>query len=171
MSVQLKTLPYWMDAAIPRFTPLDWNERADVVVVGGGITGLTAAYLLLRAGRSVVVLERRRLAESETGHTSAHVTMVTDLPMTDLIKQFGRERALAVWDAGLAAIDRIDQIVREERSRVISVGSLDICTRLSTVPLTKGIGFRKRRGSLPTLGSRRRSSRTRRGRDGWRSLR
>ena len=89
-------------------------SRADVVVVGGGITGLTAAYLLLAAGRSVVVLERRRMAESDTGHTSAHLTMVTDLPMTDLVKQFGRDHAQAVWDAGLAAIDQIDQIVRDE---------------------------------------------------------
>jgi glycine/D-amino acid oxidase-like deaminating enzyme/nitrite reductase/ring-hydroxylating ferredoxin subunit len=116
MAVQLKTLPYWIDsAALPRFAPLNRNEHADVVVVGGGLTGLTAAYLLLSAGRSVVVLERRRVAESGTGHTSAHVTMVTDLPMTDLVKQFGRDHAQAVWDAGLAAIDEIDQIVREER--------------------------------------------------------
>ena len=115
MPVQLKTLPYWMDAAVPRFAPLDSNKRADVVVVGGGITGLTAAYLLLRAGRSVVILERRRLGESDTGHTSAHVTMVTDLPMTDLIKQFGRDRAQAVWEAGRASMAQIEQIVREER--------------------------------------------------------
>jgi glycine/D-amino acid oxidase-like deaminating enzyme/nitrite reductase/ring-hydroxylating ferredoxin subunit len=115
MAVQLKTLPYWIDSeALPRFPPLGRNERADVVVVGGGITGLTAAYLLLSAGRSVVVLERRRMAESDTGHTSAHVTMVTDLPMTDLVKQFGRDHAQAVWDAGLAATDQIDQIASAE---------------------------------------------------------
>jgi len=115
MTVQLKTLPYWIDSAgLPRFGPLTKNEHADVVVVGGGITGLTAAYLLLTAGRSVVLLERRRIAESDTGHTSAHLTMVTDLPLTDLVKQFGRDHAQAVWDAGLAAIDQIDQIVSDE---------------------------------------------------------
>ena len=115
MTVQLKTLPYWIDStSLPHFRPLEQNERADVVVVGGGLTGLTTAYLLLSAGCSVVVLERRRLAESDTGHTSAHVTMVTDLPMTDLVKQFGRDHAQAVWDAGLSAIDRIDRIAREE---------------------------------------------------------
>src|SRR5262245_31672526 len=67
MTVQLKTLPYWIDSAgLPRFGPLTKNEHADVVVVGGGITGLTAAYLLLTAGHSVVLLERRRIAESDT---------------------------------------------------------------------------------------------------------
>src|SRR5262245_66209745 len=115
MTVQLKSLPYWIDSAsFSQFAPLDRNQQANVVVVGGGVTGLTAAYLLLSAGRSVVLLERRRLAESDTGHTTAHVTMVTDLPMTDLVKQFGRDHAQAAWDAGLAAIDQIDQIVRGE---------------------------------------------------------
>jgi glycine/D-amino acid oxidase-like deaminating enzyme/nitrite reductase/ring-hydroxylating ferredoxin subunit len=116
MTVQLKTLPYWIESApLPHFGPLDSNEWADVVVVGGGITGLTAAYLLLSAGRSVVLLERRRVAESDTGHTSAHLSMVTDLPMTDLVKQFGRDHAQAVWDAGLASLHQIDETVREER--------------------------------------------------------
>src|SRR6185369_12793011 len=41
MTVQLKTLPYWIESApLPHFGPLDSNEWADVVVVGGGITGL-----------------------------------------------------------------------------------------------------------------------------------
>jgi glycine/D-amino acid oxidase-like deaminating enzyme len=116
MTVQLKTSPYWIDLApLTHFPPLTRTERADVVVVGGGITGLTAAYLLVSAGRSVVVLERRRVAESDTGYTSAHLTMVTDLPMTDLVKQFGRDQAQAVWDAGLAAISQISEIVRAEQ--------------------------------------------------------
>jgi glycine/D-amino acid oxidase-like deaminating enzyme/nitrite reductase/ring-hydroxylating ferredoxin subunit len=115
MTVQLKTTPYWIESApLPHFAPLDQDEQADVVVIGGGVTGLTAAYLLLSAGRSVVVLERRRAVESDTAHTTAHLTMVTDLPMTDLVKQFGRDHARAAWDAGLAAMTQIDDIVRGE---------------------------------------------------------
>jgi glycine/D-amino acid oxidase-like deaminating enzyme len=47
-------------------------------------------------------------------NTTAHVTCVTDLNLTELDKNFGRDHAQAVWDAGLAAIDQIDTIVREE---------------------------------------------------------
>ena len=84
-----------------------------MVVVGGGITGLTTAYLLTRAGRRVVLLERGRCAEVDTGHTSAHLTMVTDTRLTELVSRFGRSHAQAVWDAGRAAIAQIDEIACE----------------------------------------------------------
>jgi len=82
-------------------------------VVGGGITGLTAAYLLTAAGKTVAVIERERCARVDTGHTSAHLSMVTDEGLTALVKRFGRDHAEATWDAGLAAIGQIDAIVAD----------------------------------------------------------
>jgi glycine/D-amino acid oxidase-like deaminating enzyme/nitrite reductase/ring-hydroxylating ferredoxin subunit len=98
---------------MPPFPQLDRDARADVVVVGGGITGLTTAYLLARNGIAVVLLERGRCAAVDTGHTTAHLTMVTDARLPELVKRFGRTHAQAVWDAGLAAIAQIDEIVCE----------------------------------------------------------
>jgi glycine/D-amino acid oxidase-like deaminating enzyme/nitrite reductase/ring-hydroxylating ferredoxin subunit len=107
------TTPYWsVSASFPRFPRLDRDAEADVVVVGAGITGLTAAYALASAGRSVVVIDRARCASVDTGHTSAHLTMVTDTRLTELTDQLGRSHAQAVWDAGLAAIAWIDDAVR-----------------------------------------------------------
>jgi glycine/D-amino acid oxidase-like deaminating enzyme/nitrite reductase/ring-hydroxylating ferredoxin subunit len=115
MTSHSNTTPYWMDAALPRFPTIERNARVDIVVVGGGITGLTAAYLLTKAGRSVALLERTRCADIDTGHTTAHLTMVTDLRLTELVDRFGRNHAQAVWDAGLAAIAQIDTIIRDEQ--------------------------------------------------------
>jgi glycine/D-amino acid oxidase-like deaminating enzyme/nitrite reductase/ring-hydroxylating ferredoxin subunit len=113
---RLATIPYWADSApLPRFPKLQRNEHVDVVVVGGGITGLTAAYLLTTAGRSVAVLERDRCAQIDTGHTSAHLTMVPDKRLTELVNDLGRDHAQAVWEAGLAAMAQIDSIVRDEQ--------------------------------------------------------
>jgi len=106
--------PYWSTSTpFPQFAKLAGDAEADVVVVGGGITGLTAAYLLTKAGRRVLLLERGRCAATDTGHTSAHLTMVTDTRLGELVKGFGRTHAQAVWDAGLAAIATIDDIVRD----------------------------------------------------------
>jgi glycine/D-amino acid oxidase-like deaminating enzyme/nitrite reductase/ring-hydroxylating ferredoxin subunit len=108
------TQPYWIDSApFPHFPKLDRDEEVDVVIVGGGITGLTAAYVLTLDGRRVALLERERCAQIDTGHTSAHLTMVTDQPLSGLVKRFGRDHAQAAWDAGLAAIGQIDAIIGE----------------------------------------------------------
>jgi glycine/D-amino acid oxidase-like deaminating enzyme/nitrite reductase/ring-hydroxylating ferredoxin subunit len=108
------TLPYWSDSAsVPDFPKIDRDLDADVAVVGGGITGLTTAYLLMRAGKSVVLLERTRCGQIDTGHTSAHLTMATDVRLSELATRFGRSHAQAVWDAGLAAITQIEAIVRD----------------------------------------------------------
>jgi glycine/D-amino acid oxidase-like deaminating enzyme/nitrite reductase/ring-hydroxylating ferredoxin subunit len=95
------------------FAKLDRDLDVDVLVVGGGITGLTTAYLLAASGKSVALLERDRCAQVDTGHTTAHLTMVTDNRLTKMERAFGRTHAQAVWDAGLAAIAQVDEIIRE----------------------------------------------------------
>lgn len=100
---------------MPLFPKLGNDQRVDVLVVGGGLTGLTTAYLLADAGKTVAVVERERCAQIDTGHTTAHLTMVTDARLTALADRFGRDHAQAIWDAGLAAISQIDDIRRDHR--------------------------------------------------------
>jgi glycine/D-amino acid oxidase-like deaminating enzyme/nitrite reductase/ring-hydroxylating ferredoxin subunit len=115
MKQQTETKSYWLaSGGLPSFPRLDEDLSVDVVVVGAGITGLTAAYLLVKAGRTVAVLERDRIVERDTAHTTAHLTMVTDAWLSELADRFGRDHAQAAWDAGLAAIAEIDSIVRAE---------------------------------------------------------
>ena len=111
----MKLSSYWVDSAErPRFSALHHDGDVDVAIVGAGITGLTAAYLLKKAGRTVAVIDRDRIGGVDTMRTTAHVTCVTDLDLRRLVKTFGRDHAQAAWDAGLAARDEIDAIVREE---------------------------------------------------------
>ena len=116
MGTELDTKSYWTDTEpIPGYAALDRDLDVDVVVVGAGITGLTAAYLLQRAGKKVAVIERMRVGGVDSSATTAHVTCVTDVGLSELVKNFGRDHAQAVWDAGFAAIEQIEAIVATER--------------------------------------------------------
>jgi glycine/D-amino acid oxidase-like deaminating enzyme/nitrite reductase/ring-hydroxylating ferredoxin subunit len=105
----------WLDGPRPSFPPLEHDLATGVAVVGGGMTGLMTAYYLAREGRSVAILERDRWGHGDTGHTSAHLTMVTDDRLSTLARRFGDSHAQAVWDAGLAAIAELEATVHRHR--------------------------------------------------------
>jgi glycine/D-amino acid oxidase-like deaminating enzyme/nitrite reductase/ring-hydroxylating ferredoxin subunit len=112
---KMRNVPFWIDSTpIRRFPKLQRNINVDIVVIGAGVTGITAAYLLKKAGATVALIERERLASIDTGHTTAHLTYVTDDGLRILVRNFGEDHAQAAWDAGAAAIDEIERIVREE---------------------------------------------------------
>jgi glycine/D-amino acid oxidase-like deaminating enzyme/nitrite reductase/ring-hydroxylating ferredoxin subunit len=114
----MNTTSHWIDSmTLPRFPKVGGDVSVDVIVVGGGITGITTAYLLKRAGLTVALLERERLARIDTGHTTAHLTQVIDTRLHTLIKFFGFPAARAVWDSGGAAIDKIVEIIHDEKIR------------------------------------------------------
>src|SRR4029450_2294260 len=113
----MRNVPVWIDdRPIRKFPKLQRNISADVIIIGAGITGITAAYLLKKAGFSVALIERERVASIDTGHTTAHLTYVTAVQLRELARNFGNDHAQAAWDAGAAAIDEIDRIVAEEQS-------------------------------------------------------
>src|ERR1043165_6238389 len=77
--INMKTTSYWSDSvSLPRFKTMDKNHRVDVAIIGGGITGITAAYLFKKAGCKVALIERGRLGGFDTVNTTAHITCVTD---------------------------------------------------------------------------------------------
>ncbi len=111
----METTSYWVDSSSrPRFSKLDRNIKTDVVVIGAGITGITAAYLIKKAGRKVALIDRERGGGVDSSYTTAHLTAVTDLRFHELVRYFGRDHTKAVWDAGSAAIDEIYRNVRQE---------------------------------------------------------
>jgi glycine/D-amino acid oxidase-like deaminating enzyme/nitrite reductase/ring-hydroxylating ferredoxin subunit len=98
---------------LPSQPTLDHDDRADVAVVGGGITGLTLGLLLAQAGRKVAVLERNRIGNGTTGRTTAHLTASLDIEYQDLVSRFGEEGARTVVASTLHAIDDIERRVEQ----------------------------------------------------------
>ena len=92
--------------------PLNGPVRADVAVVGAGITGLTAGWLLQREGRNVVVVEAERVGAGTSGATSAHVTSVLDVSYRALRGRLGADRASVVVAGGEAAFDFVKSLAQ-----------------------------------------------------------
>jgi glycine/D-amino acid oxidase-like deaminating enzyme len=99
---------------LPEYRPLEGDAEADVLVVGGGMTGLQTAYLLKQAGLSVILIERHRLGRGVSGHTTAKITSLHGLTYRRLADSFGKEAAHVYAVANSAALEDIVGIVRRE---------------------------------------------------------
>jgi glycine/D-amino acid oxidase-like deaminating enzyme len=91
------------------------NIEADVLIIGGGITGVTAAYLLAESGKKIVLIDKENLKETVTAYTTAFITCVVDTNLSDLIKMYGEDDASHVWQSGMEAIDIIDANIKREK--------------------------------------------------------
>ncbi|MBL9037603.1 MAG: FAD-dependent oxidoreductase [Archangium sp.] len=109
------TQPLWASARLDRsFSPPPPGPLSvDVVIVGGGITGLTSALLLKRAGKRVAVLEARHILDGVSGATTAHLTQMLDTRYHVLEDRFGEEGTRQVAASNAAAIELIELITRE----------------------------------------------------------
>ena len=105
---------YWIASTEPTsYEPLRSPLEVDVAVVGAGITGLTTAYLLTQAGRSVAVLEALPIVRGVTGYTTAKLTAGHGLIYDDLIGRVGERLARIYAESNQAAIGRVEAIATE----------------------------------------------------------
>ncbi len=95
------------------YPSLEGAISVDVAVVGGGITGITAATLLKNEGKTVALLESKRIVRGATGYTTAKVTAGHGAVYRELISSFGEENARLYAEANQAAIERIAQLAEE----------------------------------------------------------
>lgn len=113
----MKTESYWEQTQrMPEFPAIHTDIQVDALVVGAGLTGITAAYLLKKAGAKVALIDRSRMAGGDTHRTTAHLTYVTDYRLKDLVKHFGKDGARAYWEAGAAAIDAMWNLAQETKA-------------------------------------------------------
>ena len=108
------TTSVWMATAnTPSQARLKENVRTDVCIIGAGIAGMTTAYLLAKEGRSVVVLDDGLIGGGMTGRTTAHLTNAYDDRYVEMEKLHGEDGSRLIAESHTAAIDKVEQIVRE----------------------------------------------------------
>ena len=96
----------------PQYPFLHNDQRCDVAVVGGGLTGITLAALLAEAGVDTVLLEANTLGSGTTGRSTAKITIQHGLIYQKLTKAVGLDGALAYARANQAGFDHIAERVR-----------------------------------------------------------
>ena len=101
----------WQDSVIP-YLPVNIPDPAaiyDVIIAGGGITGISTALLLQSEGKNCIVLEANNLCFGTTGGTTAHLNTLLDTPYSTISKNFSRETAKLVAQSTKDAIALIRQ--------------------------------------------------------------
>jgi len=106
---------YWLASCeIPEYPALSGTIETDIAVIGGGITGITTAYLLAKEGRQVVLVTSGQLIGGTTGYTTAKVTAQHDLIYDEYIRHFGAEKAGLYYRANREALEFVAGLVEKE---------------------------------------------------------
>ena len=104
---------FWYRGETPRGTPLDRDLTVDAAVVGGGMAGLTCAQFLREGGLSVALVEKQFCGAGASGKSSGFITPASELELSELIANFGIDRARELWAFAEGGVALIRSNIRE----------------------------------------------------------
>jgi glycine/D-amino acid oxidase-like deaminating enzyme/nitrite reductase/ring-hydroxylating ferredoxin subunit len=108
--------PLWKESASENARPeLEGSKEAEIVVIGGGITGLTTAMILAEAGKKVIVLEAFKIGAGTTGFSSCHLTTDIDEEYRSINSDFNEEITHIVAESRKAGIAFIERTALEKK--------------------------------------------------------
>ena len=87
------------------------HEACDVAVIGGGITGALISHALIEKGYSVVLLDKRDIANGSTSATTSMLQYEIDVPLYQLAEMIGEEQAALCYKSGIEAIQQLGRLI------------------------------------------------------------
>ena len=104
---------YWYGGQTPRVEPLRGDVKSEVVVVGGGMAGLTCAQSLVARGVEVTVVEQAFCGAGASGKSSGFITPDSELELSDLVSNYGERQGQALWEFARAGLERIRRTIED----------------------------------------------------------
>lgn len=102
----------WLSTTnLPSFPRLDKNISTEILVIGGGIAGITNAYVLCKEGYKVTLIEGDKLLRGTTGHTTAKVTVQHNIIYDEFINHLGLEKAKLYYEGNNEALNFIRELI------------------------------------------------------------
>ena len=88
---------------------------AEMVVIGGGISGALISHALMQRGYKVLLLDKRDIGQGSTSATTSMLQYEIDVPLYELVEMIGEEGAVQCYRAGIEAIKKLESIVRNNK--------------------------------------------------------
>jgi len=92
--------------------PLTKDIKCDVLIVGGGFSGISAAAEFLKKGMSVVLIEKNIVGGSSSGRSAGMLTPDSELELHQLVRRYGAKAAGEIWEAPCRGIERIVETIQ-----------------------------------------------------------
>ncbi len=116
-SDSIREFPFWLDEQEgPDSSETDdqaLSSRTDVLVVGSGYTGMTAALRLSQNGAKVLVLDKEPIGSGASSRNGGLVLTGLSVPPASLLKTYGTADAQRLFSASVAAVDCVENIIKE----------------------------------------------------------
>lgn len=100
-------------AAPPKFPQQNGDMNTEVLIIGGGITGILCAYYLQKAGVDYLLVEGKNICQGVTGNTTAKITLQHSLCYADMIEKRGFEAAEKYYKANLDALKQFRELAKK----------------------------------------------------------
>lgn len=97
---------------LPEFSGLKYDIKTDVLIIGGGITGILTAYFLHQMGVPYILVEKNRICSGTTNKTTAKITFQHGLIYSKLLKSYGLEKAQMYLQANKYALEKYKQLCK-----------------------------------------------------------
>jgi gamma-glutamylputrescine oxidase len=93
--------------------PLTKSIKCDVLIVGGGFSGVSAAAEFLLKGLNVVLIDKNIVGGSSAGRSAGFLTPDSELELHQLVRRYGPDAAREIWDMPCRGIDRVVQSIKK----------------------------------------------------------